>query len=324
MAKYIVIPVKDGMFSYDLDTDTPMVYNLIPMETAVMSMNVYDFFSENGTIDFEISGIDKDPNVTVTGMPLTKVLQQHYVDLKSAPKPDYELNVTLSVDDKYIDEKYAQIRAYNRMMYEWEAERAAGYGSLVGLYIMANVTWFPNYYDLTPYFDAYNKTESFRKFAGHLYDQYIKAAQESTQLAIGKHYPDVAALDTTGVKRTLSSVIGGRIALIDLWASWCGPCRRNSMALIPVYEKFAPKGFTIVGLAREFGNDAAMRKAMIKDSYPWQSLVEFNDSDLIWSKFGVPNAPGRTLLVDQKGTILAIDPTVEQVEETLTNLLPAD
>ncbi len=47
----------------------------------------------------------------------------------------------------------------------------------------------------------------------------------------------------------LSDIIKGKVAVIDLWASWCMPCRAKAKAMIPIYEKYKDRGFEIVGVA---------------------------------------------------------------------------
>lgn len=52
-----------------------------------------------------------------------------------------------------------------------------------------------------------------------------------------------------------------KVAMIDLWVSWFDPCRRKSQSMIPVYEAYKDKGFTIVGVAREENLTAGMNAA---------------------------------------------------------------
>ena len=53
-------------------------------------------------------------------------------------------------------------------------------------------------------------------------------------------------------------------------AKWCGPCRRHSMAMIPIYEKYKDKGFTVLAIAAERRAED-MQKAVEQDGYPWPS-----------------------------------------------------
>lgn len=119
----------------------------------------------------------------------------------------------------------------------------------------------------------------------------------------------------------LSDVIKSKVALINFWASWCGPCRRSSISMIPIYKKYENKGFTIIGIAREKNNANTMKAAIKKDGYPWINLIELNDKAQIWNKYGISNAAGGTFLVDSTGRILAINPSAEEVEAILEKTL---
>ena len=60
-----------------------------------------------------------------------------------------------------------------------------------------------------------------------------------------------------------------------------------------------------------------MKEAIKKDGYPWLKLIELNDTNQIWTKYRIPNAAGGTFLVNAEGIILAINPTVEEIESIL-------
>ena len=122
------------------------------------------------------------------------------------------------------------------------------------------------------------------------------------------------ALD--GTTRRISDLIRGKVAVIDLWASWCGPCRRHSKELIPVYEEFKDKGFTIVGIAREMGQLDDLKAAVEKDRYPWTQLYELDDAHGVWQSYGVMGA-GAVFLIGRDGHIVAQDPTAEEIRAYL-------
>ena len=157
------------------------------------------------------------------------------------------------------------------------------------------------------------------KFPGFHLSEYMKLWRASQSVKVGGNYIDFTAPDLGGNDHTLSEEIEGKVALIDFWASWCGPCRRLSKSMIPVYEKYKDRGFTIVGVARE--RDAeAMRKAVEHDKYPWLNLIELNDRIKLWNNYGMRGG-GNKFLVDRDGTILAIDPKPEKLEAILKEKL---
>lgn len=140
------------------------------------------------------------------------------------------------------------------------------------------------------------------------------------RLKVGGHFIDFTAPDLKGKPVTLSKQIKGKVALIDLWASWCGPCRKLSESMIPLYEKYKDEGFTVIAIAREEKNTKAMEQAIEKHKFPWINLVELNDKGRIWEKYGVGNAGGSTFLVDANGKILAVSPDAKQVEKILSEI----
>ena len=119
--------------------------------------------------------------------------------------------------------------------------------------------------------------------------------------------------NTDGQLVPISTLTKGKVALIDLWASWCGPCRRHSIAMIPIYEKYKDKGFTVIAIARE-SNREDMENAAKKDGYPWPSLLELNDENQVWRKNGAGNAGGAMYLIDRDGTILSTSTDAEELE----------
>lgn len=157
-------------------------------------------------------------------------------------------------------------------------------------------------------------------FPNHPLSKQIEKWIESLGIRVGGRYVDFTAPALDGTLHTLSKEIAGKVALIDLWASWCGSCRQTSRGMIPIYEKYKERGFTVVGVARESKRED-MERALARDGYPWLNLLELHDEHKIWDKYGVSRAGGITVLVDRDGTILAVSPTAEEVERILQEKL---
>jgi thiol-disulfide isomerase/thioredoxin len=161
-----------------------------------------------------------------------------------------------------------------------------------------------------------------KKFPTHPYTKQIQELLEAINtIQVGGLYIDFYAPTIEGEIIRASDVIAGKVALIDLWASWCGPCRVTSKSYMPIYEKFKSKGFVILGVANEFKNTNAFMKAIEKDKYQWLNLIELDSKNRIWDKYNVSNSGGSTFLVDSKGVILAINPDAKKLEQLLEELL---
>jgi thiol-disulfide isomerase/thioredoxin len=123
---------------------------------------------------------------------------------------------------------------------------------------------------------------------------------------VGQVAPDIALTSPDGKVIKLSS-LRGKVVLIDFWASWCGPCRKENPYTVEIYEAYKAKGFTVYSVSLD-QNKMAWQKAIQKDGLPWESHV----SDLKgWrnkaaADYGVEAIPA-TFLIDRNGTIVAKD-----------------
>jgi thiol-disulfide isomerase/thioredoxin len=161
-----------------------------------------------------------------------------------------------------------------------------------------------------PKFEATYPTHPYTKLAGNILGGYNK-------VQIGQMLTNVSLPDLVGNLYQLSALSKDKYTLIDFWGSWCGPCIAATRTMLPVYQEFKDKGFAIVGIAKEYKTTKALQIALKREKYPWLNLVELDDNNGIWNKFGITNGAGMMLLVDKAGKILAVDPTAEEVRKVL-------
>lgn len=162
-----------------------------------------------------------------------------------------------------------------------------------------------------------------KKYPGHIYTKLIGTQIEGLRtVKAGNKYIDIKAPSVAnGDTVQLSNLIQNRVALIDLWGSWCGPCIAKSRLVLPIYHKYKDKGFEIVGIAREFKTTNAVRKRIETEKFPWTNLVDLDDKLNIWNQYGISNGVGLMVLVDKDGTILSVDPKAEELEKILEQKL---
>lgn len=147
----------------------------------------------------------------------------------------------------------------------------------------------------------------------------ITTVSDAASMVEGRRFIDFTLPDQSGTERTLSELIEGKTAVLELWASWCRSCRVNARSLKPLYEKYHNSGFEIIGTAREYRTQTKWLKALEEDAYPWPNMVAMEDSHHIWTQYGCPDKAGRTLLIDKNGIIVKIDPSKDEIEQYLKN-----
>lgn len=203
----------------------------------------------------------------------------------------------------------------------WRLREAARKASVSGLsFLRSELDYFEHPDSLKQALWAVYDSVYAGYLPGHPYHAVVNALRQCRTLAVGKPYPDYEITGSDGRPLRMSGLIRGKIALVDLWASWCGPCRANSKSMIPVYEEFKDKGFTVVGIARE-KHRSDMEQAVRKDGYPWTCYAEVEDANNIWSLHGIGNSGGGTFLVDSDGTLLAVGASADEVREILRKKL---
>jgi thiol-disulfide isomerase/thioredoxin len=117
------------------------------------------------------------------------------------------------------------------------------------------------------------------------------------------------------------SDLKGKVVLIDFWASWCGPCRRENPNVVNLYKQYKDKGFEVFSVSLDRSRDAWM-KAITDDGLIWKSHV----SDLKhWGNeaaqlYGVTSIP-RTILLDREGKVIAENLRGEELGLKLQQIL---
>lgn len=147
-----------------------------------------------------------------------------------------------------------------------------------------------------------------------MYDQHVGNVAQ-----VGKTAPEIALPRPDGSLLRLSST-RGKYVLLDFWASWCGPCRKENPNVIRLYNQYKDKGFTVFSVSLDENKDQ-WTSAITADALTWPNHV----SDLSrWNSpvvqaYGIQGIP-HTVLIDPQGKIMAVGLRGTELEQKLKEI----
>lgn len=180
---------------------------------------------------------------------------------------------------------------------------------------------------LPPEFDAVAAEKEFS-----LFDAPLRESDLGKELAAriakvkktqeGMIAPDFTQLDVNGKPVKLSD-FRGKYVLLDFWASWCGPCRRENPNVVKAYNDFKAKGFEVLGVSLDKPEDRDKWLAAIqKDGLSWTQVSDLKVWDNEAAKLYDVNAIPMNFLIDPDGKIIAKYLRGEALEMALKKVMP--
>lgn len=135
--------------------------------------------------------------------------------------------------------------------------------------------------------------------------QQQKNAAPKQHPLVGQQAPEISLPDITGKTVSLSS-FKGRYVLVDFWASWCGPCRKENPNVVAAYQAYKGKNFTILGVSLDKEKDDWIQ-AIKDDKLDWTHVSDLKQWEssmpTLYQFDGIPF----NVLIDPQGKVIAAE-----------------
>jgi peroxiredoxin len=159
-----------------------------------------------------------------------------------------------------------------------------------------------------------------KEYPGNKYvKDYESIVTNLKRLPVGSIAPDIKLNSPDGKQISLSS-FKGKTVLIDFWASWCGPCRKENPQVVELYRKFKNKNFEVFGVSLD-DNVNAWKEAIQKDHLTWTHVSELKKWDSEVVKTYLVDAIPYSVLIDKEGKIIAKGLSGAELEQKLVETL---
>ncbi len=139
--------------------------------------------------------------------------------------------------------------------------------------------------------------------SGYALQKSLNQPQVKTQpnTALGQQRPEFAALDLAGEMRNIKEW-DGKIILLNFWATWCPPCKKEIPDFIALQKEYGDQGFQIIGIAID--DEDAVREYMKEVGMNYPSLVVQDEGVMLAKRYG--NGIGAlpyTVIINRDGEI---------------------
>ena len=307
--------IKNGQFTLEGRQDTAKVCYLTYKGQSEEGRGM-DFFLENGEIKVQLAE-DSKSAIGTPNNDIYQAIRQQLTELNKQASAIYEAMGDSTLTDEQREAKVKDLDALEAQMAEATTNGISqNITNAVGIYLLKN-----NYYSMS----VEELEPIVAQIPAALTDEGIASIKDKVEklkaTAVGQKFTDFEMQTPDGKAVKLSDYVGkGKVVLVDFWASWCGPCRREMPNLVEAYKKYRNKGFEIVGVSLD--RDAeAWKNGIEKLDITWPQMSDLKYWDCEGAKLYAVSSIPHTVLIDGEGIILARGLHGEELQEQIAEAL---
>lgn len=288
---YLITIQKHGeKYPTKLENDVPDSSNYIPFvfqaQENIKINSVANQLTKNASIESK----------TTDNQSIIKLIQN-----RSLLYGEYKAKSKIASEDQLLEAEKAKLEFQKSLMESVQNDKSVFVTALALRWISPNGD-----YERLPELVKSACLNLTKNAPDHLWTQQICAKSASLSLTPGDQFPDfpmpMKNLDTI----SLHSLLADKLTLIDLWASWCAPCRQeNRNILVPLWDKYHQNGFQIIGYALD-SSDKGWNNAISKDGADrWLHASHLQgDVSPLFDLLKISTIPAN-YLVNKEGIVLA-------------------
>lgn len=318
--------VENGTFILEGQQDEPELYVLTFSEDVIPSDSAAP--GENGiyTAVFVLENADLmatlDSTSTVSGTPENDALKAYHEKIKklnkeSAPMLDKVKNMK-NLDESEKDKVKKWYDEYIVKKTELAKEYVENHlHKLTGGFIFGR---FAQFMGEDVQSNTLDKADSTFKSAPGV-DKASKRLDVLKKVAVGQKFTDFTAKTPDGKTQKLSDYAGkGKYVLVDFWASWCPPCRKDMPNIAKAYKEYKDKGLEIVGVSLD-EDSAKWNEAITEMTMVWPQLSDGEgwEGEAV-TLYGVEKIP-QTILINPEGIIIEKNLKGDKLDKKLKEVL---
>lgn len=309
---------KDGVFSFDVDVPAPDYYVL---RFGQKHINV--ILRDSSEIKVYADGKNAEKYVNFVGSNESKQMNDYLHLLEDWQKKIDSANAVLQADPSQqanLNKEMSVAQASFRQQQQNFVRNNQNSPALLPVLSAINPDQDFASYEMVvkQLYNSFGESPTVKEVY-KTYEQKVTERYANDPLAPGKEAPDFEEKMPDGSTMKLSD-LRGKVVLLDFWASWCGPCRRENPNVVKMYEKYKDDGFTVMSVSLDKSKESWLG-AIEADNLSWPNHV----SDLKhWSSkvpalYGVRGIPF-TVLIDAEGNIIKTKLRGPQLEQELQRI----